>query len=77
MGQQWLGWELALELVLEPLPAWSAVEGASQAAFKCCGALRQWLPHSFGLVFFFLPVIIWVFFFFERLYQKLIQMCLH
>lgn len=53
MGQQWLGWELALELVLEPLPAWSAVEGASQAAFKCCGALRQWLPHTFGLFFFF------------------------
>lgn len=50
MGQQWLGWELPLELVVELLPAWSAVDGAGQAAFKCCGVLRQWLPPQY---FFF------------------------
>lgn len=61
-------------LVFKLLVVWSAVDVDSQAAFKYCGVLRQWLLHGF---FFFLWVLVWGFFFFERLHQKLVQMRLH
>lgn len=49
--------------------ACGAVDVDSQAAFKYHGVLRQWLPHGFG-VFFFWQIIVQVFFFFERLHQE-------
>lgn len=57
---------------LELLVAWGAVEVDGQAVFKYCGAVRQWLLHGV-----FLWVIVWVFFFFGRLYQQLVQVHLH
>lgn len=62
------GWTLVFELFV----ACSAVDVTSPAAFKYPGGLRQWLPHGF----FSLLVIVWGFFFFDRLHQNLVQMSL-
>lgn len=38
-------------LVFKLLVVWSAVDVDSQAAFKYCGVLRQWLLHVFFFFF--------------------------